>query len=217
MSSIPFCATPDESMAPSIAAHRKGSQPEPFSLDGGGALGYSHAPTVAEHPSDPLPPGHRPIARYLELPSPEDRVATALARRADAGSPFADGTHATVVFDAGHSAWSVTVDGPRLGFRLGRVPRPDTVVQADLGTLAELAEGGVAGAYAFLDGRLVIRGNMGLALRLDGTGLPERPVHFPRGGSVRALDVETFYLEAGEGPAVVLLHGLGATCASMIP
>jgi pimeloyl-ACP methyl ester carboxylesterase len=29
--------------------------------------------------------------------------------------------------------------------------------------------------------------------------------------------VDTFYLEAGAGPPVVLLHGLGATCASMLP
>jgi pimeloyl-ACP methyl ester carboxylesterase len=34
---------------------------------------------------------------------------------------------------------------------------------------------------------------------------------------VRALDVDTFYLEAGSGPPVVLLHGLGATNASMLP
>jgi pimeloyl-ACP methyl ester carboxylesterase len=153
----------------------------------------------------------------MELPSPEDRVARGLARRAEATPPLAEGTRATVVFDAGSVVWSVTIDGAHLAFGPGRLPRADTVVRADIATLVALAEGTVAGAYAFLDGRLVIRGNMALALRLDGTGQPDRPARFPRARTVRALDVETFYLEAGTGPPAILLHGLGATCASMLP
>jgi pimeloyl-ACP methyl ester carboxylesterase/putative sterol carrier protein len=153
----------------------------------------------------------------MELPSPEDRVAAAFAEWVEEASPFAEGTHAAVVFDAGAVAWTLTIDGPRMGFRLGRTVRPDTTVFADIGTLAALAEGTVAGAYAFLDGALSIRGNMALALRLDGIGRAGRPVRFPRARTVRAHEVDTFFLEAGKGPAVVLLHGLGATCASMLP
>jgi pimeloyl-ACP methyl ester carboxylesterase len=44
-----------------------------------------------------------------------------------------------------------------------------------------------------------------------------RPRHFPRPRRVEAHGVSTFYLEAGKGPPVVLLHGLGATNASMLP
>ena len=175
---------------------------------------------MSRHPKGPEGHGDATdggIARYMELPSPEDRVAAGLAQWADAGSPFASGMRAVIVFEAGQAAWSVTIDGPHLGFHLGRAPRADTVVRADIATLVGLAEGTVAGAYAFLDGRLVIRGNMALALRLDGAGQPGRPMRFPRARTVRALDVDTFYLEAGQGPAVVLLHGLGATCASMLP
>jgi len=72
----------------------------------------------------------------VELPSPEDRVAEAFARRVDAASPFAESTRAAVVFDAGNVAWSVTIEGPRMGLRLGRLPRADTTVQADIATLA---------------------------------------------------------------------------------
>jgi pimeloyl-ACP methyl ester carboxylesterase len=153
----------------------------------------------------------------MELLSPEDRLARGLMRRAEAGSLLPPGTCATMIFDAGTVAWSLAVDGPHLALEIGRVPRADTVVRADLETLTAVAEGAVAGAYAFLEGRLAIRGNMALALRLDGAGQPERPVGFPTARMAQALDIETFYLEAGTGPPAVLLHGLGATCASMLP
>jgi pimeloyl-ACP methyl ester carboxylesterase len=157
------------------------------------------------------------IDRYVELPSPEDSLAHALARRLDVGSPLGTGQQATVVFDAGHCAWTVRIDGTAMELLPGRVVRPDAVVRADAVTLAAVAEGKESGVYAFLAGRLVIRGNMALTLRLEATDDPARPVHFPRARTVRALDLETFYLEAGEGPPIVLLHGLGATAASMLP
>jgi pimeloyl-ACP methyl ester carboxylesterase len=47
--------------------------------------------------------------------------------------------------------------------------------------------------------------------------VPERPPAFPRARTVRAHGVDTFYLDAGAGPVAVLLHGLGATNASMLP
>ena len=199
---------------------RRATRAGAFAIDVAPRLRYCPNWTVSGHGKGPMGHGDTPdgpIARYMELPSPEDRVAGGLARWTDAGSPFENGMQAVVVFEAGQTAWSVTIDGPQMGFRLGRTPRADTVVRADIATLVGLAEGTVAGAYAFLQGRLVIRGNMALALRLDGTGQPDRPAHFPRARTVRAHDVGTFYLEAGQGPAVVLLHGLGATCASMLP
>ena len=58
---------------------------------------------------------------------------------------------------------------------------------------------------------------MALALELDGFDHPEKPARFPRARRVHALGIETLYLEAGQGPPVVLLHGLGATNASMLP
>jgi pimeloyl-ACP methyl ester carboxylesterase/putative sterol carrier protein len=153
----------------------------------------------------------------IDLPSPEDSVVWSLQQRVEAGSPLADGTRASVTFDAGHAAWSVLVDAGAARLVPGRVPRPDTVVRADAVTLANVLGGSESGVYAFLDGRLTIRGNMVLALKLEAVDDPGRPPAFPRARTVRALDIETFYLEAGAGPPVVLLHGLGATNASLLP
>ncbi|HLY38578.1 MAG TPA: alpha/beta fold hydrolase [Candidatus Binatia bacterium] len=155
--------------------------------------------------------------RPLDLPSPEDRVVWSLRHRVEGGSPLGEGARATVTFDAGHAAWSVVIRGKAIELVPDRVPRPDTVVRADAVTLASVLAGDESGVYAFLDGRLTIRGNMALAIRLDAVDDPGRPPAFPRARTARTLDVETFYLEAGRGHPVVLLHGLGATNASMLP
>jgi pimeloyl-ACP methyl ester carboxylesterase len=157
------------------------------------------------------------LAPYVVLPSPEDRLGRALERRLRTGPALASGDRASVVFDVGYAAWTVTFDGPQASLVPGRVPRPRTVVHADAATLAAVIEGEESGTSAFLAGRLRIRGDLALALRLEGVDHPGRPVHFPRARVVRARGLETFYLEAGEGPPIVLLHGLGATSASMLP
>jgi pimeloyl-ACP methyl ester carboxylesterase len=153
----------------------------------------------------------------LELPSPQDRVVQGLVRRTAAPSPLADGERAEVVFDVGHTAWTLVIDGPHMHFVSGRTLRPSATIRADSATLAAMLEGGQDGVQAFVDGRLVVRGNLALALKLDGLDVPERPRSFPRARTARALGVDTFYLDAGEGPVAVLLHGLGATNASMLP
>ncbi|MFN8544116.1 MAG: alpha/beta fold hydrolase [Candidatus Binatia bacterium] len=157
------------------------------------------------------------LPRHAVLPSPEDRVAWALERRLDAGSPLTAGQRASVVFDVGHAAWTIEIDGANMRLLAGRRPAADATVHAQAVTLAAVVENTQSGVDAFLDGRLNIRGNMALALKLEGVDAPERPVRFPRARSVHAHDVGTFFLEAGEGPPVVLLHGLGATGASMLP
>jgi pimeloyl-ACP methyl ester carboxylesterase len=156
------------------------------------------------------------LGRALVLQSPEDRLAHGLARRLALGSPLSGGA-ALIQFDAGYAAWNVRIDGTEMALLPGRVAGADAVVQGDATTLAAIADGEESGIHAFLAGRVTIRGNLALALRLDGVDTPGRPVHFPRARSVRACDIETFYLDAGTGPAAVLLHGLGATNASMLP
>jgi len=145
------------------------------------------------------------------------RLERALRLRLPAGSPLPAGERALVVFDAGGDAWTAVLDGPRMGLAWGRAPNATSTILADADTLAAVAEGVQSGVDAFLDGRLRIRGNMALALKLDGFDHPAKPVRLPRARMVRALGIDTFYLEAGRGPAVVLLHGLGATNASMLP
>jgi pimeloyl-ACP methyl ester carboxylesterase len=66
-----------------------------------------------------------------------------------------------------------------------------------------------------------VRGDLALSLQLDGlfTHDAERPPHFARALETTAMGVRTCYLEAGpaDAPPVLLLHGLGATNASMLP
>src|SRR6202011_4172776 len=70
----------------------------------------------------------------------------------------------------------------------------------------------------FLEGRVRVRGNIALSLQIEGMfAARARPKRFPRPAFINAGGIDTFYLEAGSGPAVILLHGLGATNASMLP
>jgi pimeloyl-ACP methyl ester carboxylesterase/putative sterol carrier protein len=96
-----------------------------------------------------------------------------------------------------------------------------TTISADPGTLLDVVEGRTSGVEAFLDGRLRVDGDLSLSLRLDGVFVSgdERPARFPRASMVRAGKVRTFSLEAGprDAPPVVMLHGLGATNASLLP
>jgi pimeloyl-ACP methyl ester carboxylesterase len=144
-------------------------------------------------------------------------VEHALRARIQVASPLRGGERATVVFDSGLAAWTVHIDGPRMTLSAGRVPAPTTSIIANPQILAAVVGGSLSGVDAFLSGQLWIRGNMALALELDGFDHPAKPIRFPRGRRVHALGIETLYLEAGEGPPVVLLHGLGATNASMLP
>ncbi|HTL24831.1 MAG TPA: alpha/beta fold hydrolase [Mycobacteriales bacterium] len=127
---------------------------------------------------------------------------------------------ATVVFDAGHSQWTVELDEGRSRVRRGAAHRPTLVVRGAPEVLAAVIGGDRSGVQAFLDGAVTIRGDLGLSLELDGMLSDERtPEAFPRAGRVTAMGVPTAYLEAGprDAPPVVLLHGLGATNASLLP
>lgn len=129
---------------------------------------------------------------------------------------------ATVMFDAADSGvWTVTLAAGTGRVRRGAAPDPTLVVRTSAAVLAGLAAGTESGVSAFLDGRLTVRGDLALALQLDGIFHPEpgQPDTFPRAEQVLAMGVRTAYLEAGprDAPPVLLLHGLGATNASLLP
>jgi len=145
------------------------------------------------------------------------RLENALRGRLEIASPLKRGEQATVVFDAGDGAWTFHMRGHQIRLATGRARRPTTTIIADPGTLTALLDGSLSGVDAFLSGKLRIRGNMALALELEGFDHPSKPIRFPRARRVDTGGIETFYLEAGQGPPVVLLHGLGATNASMLP
>jgi pimeloyl-ACP methyl ester carboxylesterase len=128
---------------------------------------------------------------------------------------------ATVVFDASHSHWTVELDHGRGRVRRGAGRAPSLVGRGTPQVLADVIAGRASGVHAFLHGDITVRGDLGLALQLDGMfddGSP-RPVEFPRSYEAIVMGIRTSYLEAGppDAPPVLLLHGLGATNASLLP
>lgn len=130
-------------------------------------------------------------------------------------------TTATILFTAGGMAnWTVEIDRGRSLARRGGPPNPTTTVRAPLNVLNDVVSGARSGIEAFLAGDLTVRGNLALSLQLDGLFPGDRSDDsrtYTR--SVTAGGIETFYLEAGpvDAPPVVLVHGLSATNASMLP
>jgi len=125
------------------------------------------------------------------------------------------------VFDAGKAgAWTVDIDDGAVTLARGRGTRPTATVFSDPVTMAAVLRGRLAGVQAFLEGRLLLRGNIAVTLELDDLLQPaERNARSPRCHRVTAADVGSFYLEAGQRGSrpVVLLHGLGATSSSFLP
>ena len=148
-----------------------------------------------------------------------DALLASRLRRTLAGSTL-EHRVATVVFDADHSHWTVELDRGRSRVRRGAAHRPTLVVRGRPEVLAGVVSGEASGVQAFLDGHVTVRGDLGLSLELDGLfDAADRPTSHPRARQVVAMGVRTSYLEAGppDAPPVFLLHGLGATNASLLP
>src|SRR5688572_5199241 len=127
--------------------------------------------------------------------------------------------HAAVVLATPEERWTLRLDGGRLTVGIGGVDRPDAVISSDAETLVQINSGRITGSEAFLDGRVTVRGNLGLALRLESMFEPlyPRPTDAPEDRTVWVDRMPVSILEAGRGDPVLLLHGLGATKASFLP
>lgn len=127
----------------------------------------------------------------------------------------------SVVFDAPPvGSWTIRFNRGRVRLLRGRDPRARAVVSADPATLAAVLDGRLSGMSAYLDHGLTVRGDLAFALQIDGAfDVGERPASHPVIKIASVLGVRSSYLEAGpaDGPPVLLLHGLGATNASMLP
>jgi pimeloyl-ACP methyl ester carboxylesterase len=140
--------------------------------------------------------------------------------RQGVGAPLADARARVTFCSPPVGAWTVHLDDGRVRLTRGRTGHPDAVVTADPATLAAVLDGRLSGVEAFLDHGLTVRGNLALALQMDAAfDVGVRPVTHPVARVRTVLGVRTAYLEAGprDAPPVLLLHGLGATNASMLP
>jgi pimeloyl-ACP methyl ester carboxylesterase len=128
------------------------------------------------------------------------------------------GLSAVVDVETGPEHWTIRLAGGHMEVEPGEPEVPDARILTDVDTLESIVRGKRAGVEAFLEGDLRVRGNLALSLRMDSM-LRSHEGHprWPRFREIRAAGLHTGYLEAGEGPPVVLLHGLGATNASMLP
>ncbi len=159
-------------------------------------------------------------APQTDIESARRALDETLLERLRRGLPAASHLKAAIALDLeGGRGWTVSIDERRMSLAAGIDPGADTTVIADPTTILEVFSGTTSGVEAFLDGRLRVRGNLALSLRLGSLfgNNDDAPPRFERAREVRAAGLNTFYLEGGTGPPVVLLHGLGATNASMLP
>ncbi len=158
----------------------------------------------------------------MSAPAPVDGLDALLAsrlRRAPDGGGLEHRT-AVVLLDCGSAgSWTVALHRGRASVRRGAPATWTLRVRTPPEVLADVVSGRASAVLAFLDGRLAVRGDLSLAMALDGLFGGAASEDRPRSLEVEAMGVRTSYLEAGppDAPPVVLLHGLGATGASMLP
>ena len=118
--------------------------------------------------------------------------------------------------DLGH-VWEVTATTHGARVRKGVTRRkPDVVLSTDAETWLQLRQGDLKGVDAFSERRLAVRGHLDLAIAFEGLWrLPNGRPPLQRVHEVRVGRHCVSTLSMGSGPDVILLHGLGATKASM--
>ena len=120
--------------------------------------------------------------------------------------------------DPGGPAWDVVLEAGAATLSPAEPgERPDAVLRADRRTWDAVAADLRAGMRAFRAGRLVVRHDLHL-----GVGFLAATAGARGAGALRFLPVTTSEgllstMQAGEGPPVVLVHGLGATKGSFLP
>jgi pimeloyl-ACP methyl ester carboxylesterase len=149
--------------------------------------------------------------------TPAPRVFQTLAERYDSAVFEPSGVPRRVRLTVGEDAsWdALLVDG-----RAHVVPAAgdaDATLTAGARTWGALAEDGRAGMRAYLSGRLEIRRNLHLGVGfLAATSGHEDPARL-RFRTVATRRARLSTLEAGSGPPVVAVHGLGGTKGSFLP
>ncbi len=138
-----------------------------------------------------------------------------LPKRYLGAAPGFDATYCIRLGDIGRS-WEIrcTAHGARV--RAGATRRePDVVIGTDAQTWLDLREGRLSGVEAFSQRRLYARGDLDLAVGFEGLfRLPNGRPPLLRIHHVPVGKLRISALTMGEGPDLLLLHGLGSTKAS---
>jgi pimeloyl-ACP methyl ester carboxylesterase len=117
----------------------------------------------------------------------------------------------------GSSAWDVVVEPGRAALEPAGGGDPDALLTADAATWDSIASDVATGLDAFRQGKLRVRRNLHLGVGfLAATSGRRNPGRF-RFMRVRTASGSYAALEAGTGPPVLMLHGLGATKAEFLP
>jgi len=129
--------------------------------------------------------------------------------------PGFDATYHVRLGDLGHT-WEVraTTHGARV--RKGVTSRrPDVTIGTDAETWMRLRAGELSGIEAYSQRRLYARGDVDLTVGFEGLfRLPNGRDPLLRVHKVHTRNLEVSTLTMGEGPDMLLIHGLGATKAS---
>jgi pimeloyl-ACP methyl ester carboxylesterase len=129
--------------------------------------------------------------------------------------PGFDATYHVRLGDVGRT-WEVrcTTHGARVRAGVTR-RRPDVVIGTDAATWLQLRLGALSGIDAFSQRLLYARGNLDLAVAFEGLfRLPDGRPPLVRVHEVRTSAAKVSTLTMGEGPDVLLIHGLGGAKSS---
>ena len=148
-------------------------------------------------------------------PTPPESL-TALIDRWDPDAFDAPGGRARIRLIVGDDEWDAVVHGAAVSLREPR-GEPHATISAPAATWRRIASDLVGGLAEHGAGRLHVRGNLHIGVgflaaaggRRDGKGL--------RFSRVKTKEGRVAIQEAGEGPPVVMLHGLGGTKVSFLP
>src|SRR5689334_4518421 len=157
-------------------------------------------------------PGVVPHAARLKA---VDKAFSTLPERYLGAEQGFDATYRVVLGDVGHS-WEVRATPHRVFVHKGGTNRrPDVTIGTDAATWLALRAGEISGIEAFSQRLLYARGDLDLAVGFEGLfRLPGGRPPLLRIHEVRLPGRCVSTLTMGEGPDVVLIHGLGATKAS---
>jgi pimeloyl-ACP methyl ester carboxylesterase len=153
-----------------------------------------------------------PAAHRLKL---VDEAFRTLPDRYLGAEPGFDATYHIRLGDVGRT-WEVraTTHGARVRRGVSS-RRPDVTIGTDAATWLRLRLGELSGLEAFQQRRLYARGNLDLAIGFEGMfRLPNGRPPLQRVHNVRVGRHLVSTLTMGQGPDVLLLHGLGATKSS---